>query len=459
MLELVAIYFAFRAVSGARTPQGAIAWVVFLVTTPYLAVPMFLFLGHSGIRGYIIARRDSEEIISRVESHAQSNPPNTDVMVNGFAAFERIAGMPVVSGNDMELLIDGKAAFDAIFAAMDAAESYLLVQFFILKDDELGKAFKKRLIAQARRGISVRLLYDAVGSSKLPQTYLDELREAGVHLVNAHQLRGPKNRFHLNFRNHRKSVIVDGQVGFTGGLNVGDEYMGRSSKFGDWRDTHVRFTGPVVSQHQLVFVEDWHWATEETLLGELIWQARRAEKNMDALIVATGPGDRMETGSLYFAAAINRANARIWIASPYFVPDNDILTSLKLAAMRGVDVRLLVPEVIDHRITWLAAFAYFDEVMEAGVQVWRYDKGFMHQKVLIVDDAIASVGTMNMDNRSCRLNFETTLLIFDSRAVAEVAIMLEEDFSHAHRLEKELAQLPLSRRIGAPVARLFAPVL
>ena len=280
-----------------------------------------------------------------------------------------------------------------------------------------------------------------------------------VEVVNAHAIRGPRHRFQVNFRNHRKTVVVDGQVGFIGGLNVGDEYMGRSERFGPWRDTHCRLTGPVVMHLQLVFAEDWHWATQTLLIPKLSWNPAPSDQNMDALIVATGPGDVLETGSLYFCACITRARKRLWIASPYFVPDVDILTALKLAALRGVDVRLLVPEVIDHRTPWLAAFAYFDEIRQAGVRIWRYDDGFMHQKVLLVDDDLASVGTTNMDNRSCRLNFEATAMIFDSRAAAEVAQMLEADFARANRLEKTLDEQPWSRRVGAPFARLLAPIL
>ncbi|MDV7143854.1 cardiolipin synthase [Tropicimonas sp. TH_r6] len=458
-LEIVAIVFAIRAVRSARTPQGSVAWVVFLIAAPYLAVPAYLFLGHSRVNTYIVGRRESEEVIQGLERFAQLHEARGDDDAVGYPGFETIGEVPVVSGNNMDLLVDGPETFEAIFSALDAAEAYVLVQSYIINDDELGRAFHARLIACAKRGVTVRLLYDAVGCVKLPAAYLDTLRAAGVQVMNAHALRGPKTRFQINFRNHRKTIVVDGTLGFTGGFNIGDEYMGRDPKFGDWRDTHCRLHGPVVSQLQLVFAEDWHWATEEVLLEGMNWDAGRADANMDALIMATGPADEQETGSLYFCAAITAARKRLWIASPYFVPENDILTNLKLAAMRGVDVRIMVPEVIDHTIPWLAAFAYFDELMEAGVQIWRYDSGFMHQKVLVVDEAIASVGTTNLDNRSCRLNFEATALFFDSRAARDLAAMLEADFERCIRLEKPLREQPFKIRNGAPIARLFAPLL
>ncbi|WP_254447430.1 phospholipase D-like domain-containing protein, partial [Ruegeria sp. HKCCA5426] len=251
----------------------------------------------------------------------------------------------------------------------------------------------------------------------------------------------------------------DGEIGFTGGLNMGDEYMGEDPKFGPWRDTHARLTGPIVLQLQLIFAEDWHWATRENLISELDWDVKKTEADKDAVIIATGPGDTFDTGSFYFCTLINAATERLWIASPYFVPENDILTSLKLAAMRGVDVKLLTPEVIDHTIPWLAALAYFDEVMDAGVEVWRYNDGFMHQKVVLVDDTISSVGTTNLDNRSCRLNFEETAVIFDEHTASEVAAMFEADFARSFRLKEKLADRGFKQRHGAPLARLLSPLL
>ncbi len=459
VLECIAVFFAFRAVASARTPQGSVAWVVFLISAPYFAVLAYLFLGHSRVTSYVIARRESEEVIEGVANFKELNAPSGDDDDVGYSAFELIANAPIISGNSIELLIDGKATFDAIFQALKDAETYVLIQFYIIHDDDLGKLLKKHLLDCTKRGVIVRLLFDSIGCKELPKSYLEELSAGGVDVMDAHALKGPKTRFQLNFRNHRKTVVVDGTVGFVGGLNVGDEYMGRDLKYGDWRDTHSVIKGPVVSQLQLIFAEDWNWAKEENLNSVLNWEAGRVEADMDALIMSTGPADQMETGSLYFSACISAARKRIWIASPYFVPENDIMTNLKLAAMRGVDVRILVPEVSDNKMTWLAAFSYFDELMDAGVQIWRYDDGFMHQKVLVVDDTIASVGTTNLDNRSCRLNFEVTAMFFDKRATGPVSKMLEDDFARSELLEKRFADQPFSVRWGAHTARLFSPLL
>lgn len=459
LLFAAGIAIAFRAAATARTAQGAVAWVVFLLSAPWLAVPLWLVLGSYRFRGYYIARRHSEDVAGGIERYARAHAPKRDRPSEDFLAIEPIAQLPVVTGNAADVLVDGQQTFDAIFAAIDGARDYLLVQFYTIVDDALGRAFRDRLIAAAGRGVTVRLLYDQIGSHGLPRRYCNELRAAGVIVMEPRETRGPRTRIRINFRNHRKTVIADGTVGLLGGLNVADDYVGHGETFDTWRDTHLRLTGPVVSQLQLVFCEDWHWSMGETLFDDLNWQAGEAHENVDAVITATGPGDRQETGSLYFFALIGAAKRRIWITSPYFVPDTDILTALIHAAMRGVEVRILVPEGRDHWMPWLAAFAYFDEVTEAGVEIWRYQPGFMHQKVVLVDDRIAAIGTTNMDNRSFRLNFETSAVMFDSRVAAEVEAMLRHDFEKAERLTRKLQDQRAFIRLGAPVARLFAPLL
>ena len=458
-LAVVAVLCAWRAVATARTPQGAVGWVVFLLTTPWLAVPLYLVLGHHRYRGYRIGRRDSERVVEGVRRFSAANRPSRPMGHVSAAPFEAIARLPPVRGNDIGLLIDGPETFGTIFAAIDAADRYVLVQFYIIHDDDLGRALRDRLIGACIRGVEVRLMFDTVGSGRLPESYLDPLREAGARVMDRSTARGPTSRLQINYRNHRKTVIVDGKTGFTGGLNVGDEYLGLDPDMGPWRDTHVELRGPVVTQLQLIFAEDWYFFTGESILDALDWSPGNDPADRTALVIATGPGDDMETGAMFFFSAITQARERLWIASPYFVPDTDILSALKHAALRGVEVRLLLPDSIDHRIPWLAAFAYFDEVRAAGVEIWRYREGFMHQKVVLVDDVFAAVGTHNLDNRSFRLNFEAVVAVFDSGFAEEVATMLAADFERAAMLDRVLSEQRLAIRLGAPVARLFAPLL
>ncbi|OWU70607.1 cardiolipin synthase [Marinibacterium profundimaris] len=453
------LWASWRAIRTARTPQGAVGWVVFLLTAPYIALVLYLFLGHHRYRHYQVSRRESGRIVEAARDFTTRFAPGPTPDGLNPEPFEKLAAMGATRGNDMELLVDGNATFDALFAAIDGAEHYILAQFFIIHDDEIGKAFADRLIDAADRGVSVRLIFDPIGCRTLPDAYLDRLRDAGVHVPRKQKLARRSGRLQINYRNHRKTLIVDGHIGFTGGLNVGDEYLGRSERFGHWRDTFIRVTGPMVAELQLVFAEDWHWGTRETLVAPLHWEPAAAEADMTGLVLPAGPADEVETGTMFFLSAIVAAQHRLWIASPYFVPDTDVLSALKQAAMRGVDVRVMVPDAIDHTLPWLAAFAAFDECRAAGVEIWRYKTGFLHQKVVLVDDRMAAVGSMNMDNRSFRLNFETMAVLFDKRAAAAVEEMLTEDFTKAEKMEKSLSQQPLKIRVGAPVARLFGPLL
>jgi cardiolipin synthase A/B len=460
--QLLAAIFAYRAMRNARTPQGAVGWAVFLLTAPHFAVPIFLFLGHSRLTGYVEMRREMRDTVDDLSRAIALNRParldRLGARQKYCRAFETLAGQRVLSGNATKLLIDGPAAFDDIFAAIDAAKDYILVQFYTFRDDILGRDMARHLAARAKAGVRVHVLYDGIGSVGLPGAYVADLRAAGVQILNVHAERRSRNRFQINFRNHRKILIVDGQTGYLGGLNVGDEYMGRSARFGHWRDTELRIDGPAVAELQFAFAEDWLWASGAVL--DLGWQPAPQAEGCDALILGSGPADKLETGSLYFCNAINAARDRLWIASPYFVPDVDILSALKLAALSGVDVRLLVPDLRDHWLVWLAAFSYFDEVRRVGVKIYRYGDGFMHSKVILVDDWMASVGSINLDNRSCRLNFEVTALVMDDGFAAEVATMLETDFDRSELYETAFRDIPHRLiRLASPFARLFAPIL
>lgn len=459
LLEALAVLLAFRAMSMSRTPQGAVAWVVFLIAAPYLAIVFYVFLGHSKISGYVLARRDIKRVLDGTLAARNAHPPKPDSLGVGYLGFEKIAATSVMSGNALDLLIDGQETFDALFEAIDAARSYILIQFYIVRDDQLGRQLKQHLVAASERGVSVRFLYDSIGCSRLAKSYVSDLRQAGIDMLDTNALRGPTKRFQINFRNHRKTLVVDGHVGFTGGLNAGDEYMGRDPSFGPWRDTHCRLRGPMVQQLQMAFCQDWHWATQDSLMDALNWEITAAPQNQDGLVLAAGPADVMDTGNLYFNTCITAARRRIWIASPYFVPDPDIITSLKIAALKGLDVQILVPAKPDHWITWLAAFAFFDELRDAGVVFWSYDQGFMHQKTVLIDDSIASVGTFNLDSRSCRLNFEATAIVFDADVARDFEIMFQDDFARAVQHTNPITSQPIWVRLLAPVARLFAPIL
>ena len=451
------------AVMRTRTAQGAIAWAVSLVSFPYVAVPAYLVLGRSKFQGYVTARQQ-DQVEAQDEAFDQKRQ-NILPFVAPLAeerpavrAGERLAEIPVLTGNAAELLIDGRETFDSILEGISRAQDYALVQFFIVKDDGLGRDLKQAMIDAAGRGVRVLFLYDEVGSNKLPRSYLNELRGAGVEARNFHTRQGPRNRFQINFRNHRKIVVVDGFEGWVGGHNVGDEYLGLSPKFGRWRDTHVRIEGPAVLALQLSFIEDWHWATGIT--PEVNWKPRAAPaSDVSVLVVPSGPADPRETAPLMFTHVINSAERRVWIASPYFVPDEGVMNALRLAALRGVDVRILIPDVPDHYMVYLAAFHYYEEMKDSGIEFYRYTDGFMHGKSILVDD-VSAIGTANFDNRSFRLNFEITAFFLDPEFTRQVDAMFEDDFANSRLMTPaDLTDKPFWFRPAVRAARLLAPVL
>jgi cardiolipin synthase len=464
IFELLGILSAIHAVMNVRTPQGSIAWSVSLVIVPVVSVPAYWVFGRNKFNGYILARRADDGRLDDLSRRARLGIEQLDAgtewgntVVRGI---ERLARLPFTGANDVELLVDGEATFASIFAGIDSAQEYVLVQFYIVRADDIGNELKARLIDAASRGVNVWFLYDEIGSLGLPEAYINELRGSGVNMLPFHSRKGSGNRFQLNFRNHRKTVVVDGREAWIGGHNVGDEYLGRSPKFGRWRDTHMRLEGPAVLGAQIAFVEDWRWAADETL-RELSWEpVKSAEGGAQALVIASGPADDVETASLMYNQAINAATRRIWIASPYFVPDDAIVQSLQLAALRGVDVRILIPEISDSALVKLAAYSYFDEVSSTGVSFYRYQDGFLHGKVMLIDDSVSTVGTANFDNRSFRLNFEITTVVADQEFAQAVEAMFKEDFENSRRMEPdEYENKSYLFRVATRIARLTSPVL
>lgn len=451
-LHLLGALSALHAIRHARTPQGAIGWMLGLLLLPYVTLLPYLYLGSSRFFGYHAGHGapTSQPVTANTEA------ATVEPACARFAAISALQRRPFRSGHRLRLLIDGEGTFAAMLAAMAAAEHCLLVQFFVIHDDALGRRLQQVLLQRAAAGVQVCVLFDGVGSHALPRRYVQALREGGVaiHRFATHRLR---NRFQLNFRNHRKIVVVDGARGFVGGLNAGDEYLGRKPPLAPWRDTMLELCGPAVADLQQVFADDWQWIT-----GQLppLLDAPHDEGRASALVVAAGPADRLETGSLFFTAAIHAARRRLWLSTPYFVPDHAVRAALQLAVLRGVDVRVLIPSRPDHHTVFLASTLHAYHAVRAGIGMFRYQPGFLHQKAVLVDDHTAAIGSMNLDSRSFRLNFEITALAVDEAFAADVEAMLRDDFARCRAIDAhEYDDAPYLRRVAMHVARLFDPIL
>ena len=460
-IYLIGILHSLHALMHVRTSQGTIAWVISLITVPFLALPMYWLLGRTRFSRNVGGRREMDDRLGKLAATMHQRLRHCEVEIPDDDAFEKAAqslgGLPFTRGNKLELLIDGDVTFERIFQVIRESQNYLCVNFFIVKKDRLGTRFQEALIERAKAGVKVYFLFDEIGSHKLPRRYLKAMEAAGIECRSFGINRFWWSRLQLNFRNHRKIVVSDGKTAFIGGLNVGDEYLGRDQRFGAWRDTHLKMQGPMVQAVQMVFLEDWFWAAN--FVPELLWETREETANQVAAIIPTGPADALDSWQLLVAEAANSSRKQLWIASPYFVPDEGVLTALQAAAIRGVDVRILIPERGDHLLSWLSAFSYFEQSIPFGVKIFCYQAGFLHQKVMLIDKRLAAVGTANLDNRSFRLNFEITAFSTDPKFIAEVEAMLVTDFGHARVAKVEdFRSKPFLFRAACRAARLFAPI-
>lgn len=466
VVELVAILSAVHALFTVRTAQGTIAWVIGLIAFPWLGLPLYWLFGcrrfdaHASAMQRKISEHEGkiQEVQTRIARYQVSPREIQPARAGDLAA---VAGKEFLEGNQVDLLVDGEAAFASILAEVAGAKRSVFVQFYIMREDGLGLRLLEALAAKAAEGVQVCFLLDSFGGGAMSPAIIRKWQDRGIRMARFCAVSGWRDRWRLNFRNHRKNVIVDGWVGFIGGHNVGDEYLGKNPKYGAWRDTHARVEGPSAIQLQMVFASDWFFATGEALRG--CWETAGPLPEgggQRALVLASGPSDEFERCTLFFHNVISMAERRLWIASPYFVPDEGIMQALQLAAIRGVEVRILLPMKPDQWLVWLASFAILTELTHPNIHIHRYTGGFLHQKVLLVDDGFASVGTKNFDNRSFRLNFEITLAVADRRFASQVAEMLERDFARSVVVgPDDYESRSPAFKAGAQAARLFAPIL
>ncbi len=463
-LYAVALFCVYRVLLSYRTAQGAIAWIISLLGLPVIAIPLYLIFGRNRFIGYVRARRLHDRaldpLLARYEDQAETLPGmELDGVSDELRVLCKLGRQPFTGGNHCALLRSGEATFNALFEAMEAATDYILLEFYIVRSDRIGTRVQTILKRKLAQGVRVFFLYDDIGSVSLPGKYLKDLKAAGAEVSSFGDGNVRRRKFQINFRNHRKIMICDGRTGFVGGINMGDEYLATDTGEEPWRDAHCQIAGPAVLGLQLAWLEDWNWAVGH--IPQLNWTpVTNKLENHQVLILPSSPADRWETCSLFFLNCINNARERLWIASPYFVPDFQIMNALQLAAMRGVDVRILIPEKPDYLIIGLAAHSYLIAANEAGIRICRYQPGFLHQKVVLVDNRYAAVGTANLDNRSMRLNFEITALCTAPDFIADVEAMLEEDLAISRTMVRaDYEDRSLLFRLACRTVRLMAPLL
>lgn len=454
-----------------KEPRGMLAWILALLLVPYLSLVLYVMMGDVPIDRKVKRRRHRRSLIepslrrqtkAAVASFDVRDVADLDPAQRAVIRLATGLGESVVTrGNDVTIYHDAEAVFLAMSLAIESAQSHVHMQYYIFAADETGRAVRDLLVKKASEGVEVRLLLDAVGCWKLPRSFVREMRRSGVKVAFFLPWGITNRRLHVNCRNHRKSVIIDGRVGFCGSQNIGDEYLGRRRKFGPWRDTHLRVRGPAVTQLQEVFVEDWHFATSEDLATDDCYfpDPELAGSHM-VQIIASGPDTRPGLLHQLLYGAMSDARHSVTLATPYFVPDRAMLLALECAAYRGVKVRLMLPSRSDHRVVLWAARSYYDQLMEAGIEVYEYEEGMLHSKVVVIDRRWAMVGSANMDERSFRINFELTSLLYDASLAAELQADFDALRERARRVTPEIVRgRTYIEDLTMGVARLATPLL
>ncbi|MBE9913333.1 cardiolipin synthase [Paenibacillus donghaensis] len=453
-----------------RNPSKTIAWLSILFCCPVIGFVFYYFVAqdykarkHIRTRGSRLFRQIRPFFWSRltaVRDIGEIHNPEFKHQERLFNLLWRLTESPITGSNASRVLTDGKDAFDAMLKAIEAAEKHIHIEFYIFRHDVIGTRFQEIMIRKAREGVKVRFICDGLGSYKLKREFVERLKEAGVE---SYFFLPPLLSFidrRINYRNHRKIVVVDGARGFVGGINVGDDYLGKYPKMGYWRDTHLEIEGDAVYFLQNIFLDDWQLASGEKIVDPALFPEHSCKADEQIQIVSSGPDQEWNAIQELIFAAISVAKKRIWITSPYFIPDPGVYEGLKTAAVSGVDVRIIIPWKADSRLVQLASLSYVEELLLAGVRFYQYQKGFVHAKVLIVDQLLASVGTANMDLRSFYSNFELTALLLEQSKIERLVDDFEKDMLVSREMTpSEFQNRPFMHKTAEILCRMLSPLL
>jgi cardiolipin synthase len=453
-----------------KEPSATVAWILTLVFLPALGAVLFLLFGRDRVRLPAKRKRELDAVV-RAQVAASSGDPNARPVEVPLGspleqALFRIGGalthQRATSGNAVEVLVDGNRTYEAIGAAIDAARHHVHAQYYLIRNDATGTWFRERLAAAAKRGVVVRLLLDGYGCFALGAAWRRSLRRSGAKVGEFLPMRSVLLQ-PVNLRNHRKIVVVDGRVAFTGGYNVGDEYRGQMRGLGNWRDVHLRVEGPAAGDLQRVFFQDWAFATNEKIAPAGYFPDFEGGSPAGAAtiaIVTSGPDTRTEAIHRLFFGAIVGAEREVLVTTPYFVPTESLMVAMELAALRGVDLNLLLPGRSNHLVTFHAGRSFYDPLLEAGVRLLEYQPGIVHAKTLVADRRVALVGSANMDMRSFRLNFEVHALVHDTTTAEVLGETFHAEAAQSHRVAFEgWRARPWTLRVKEGAARLVSPLL
>lgn len=457
---LTTVAIILVVVSENRNPLKTLAWVTVLLLLPVVGIILYIFFGRNIKNKHLISRRTRRKLKSR------QRIPNTDIRTLNISPVARqqialgrsLTGAHYFVGNKVEIFTDGKSKFDALLQDLRNARTSINLQYYIIDDDNIGRKVRDILIERAHAGVAVRVVYDHVGSFSTRTRFFKEMQREGIMAYPFFKVSFPHLGTRINWRNHRKIVVIDGRIGYIGGMNIADRYI-NGGKFPVWRDTHLRITGPAVAGLQFSFAIDWNFMGQP-LIEENIDYRSPADADTGIQIITSGPTSQWRNIALAFHKAIGTATRRVFIQTPYFLPTEALLKALQTVALAHVDVRLMIPRNSDSHLLTLASASYIDECLKSGIKIYLYEAGMLHSKMIVIDDEISTVGSTNFDFRSFEHNFEVNAFMYSKELNAKLAAIFMADLEHCTRIKPaEWRRRPWHRKLAESAIRLLSPIL
>lgn len=471
---LIVIATCLRIIYDTRSTTKTLAYLMLTVFLPVVGVIIYFCIGTNYRKRKLYTKKivKDEEMQQRIREQIYLESKKIwDTVPKEINKYQKLAklllndGMSYLSGNNkVEVLLNGEQKFPAVIAALREARNHIHIEYYIFEDDEIGNTIKDILIERAKAGVQVRLIYDDFGSRSIRNEVIPELIAAGVEAYPFYRVLFIALANRLNYRNHRKIIVIDGCIGFTGGINVSDRYI-NSDRHPDqiyWRDTHVKITGTGAYYLQYLFICDWNFCADAALgpMPGFFCEPEEGSGNAVVQIAASGPDSDNPTILFSLIQAIGMAENEILITTPYFIPGESLLDALVVAALSGVKVILLVPDKSDSRMVAAAARSYYGELMQAGVEIYQYEKGFIHSKTVVSDQQLSVIGTANMDNRSFELNFEVNAVIYDNHTAEEMTKIFYRDLEDARKIDPEQWEKRAQyKQLPEKLSRLLSPLM
>ena len=446
-----------------RNPVKSMAWVLVLVLLPVVGLIIYLIFGRS-LKGMSLISRSALRELRRMNDFAypsQATEGLSDESRQLISLVNKLAGPHLFVGNDVTVFTDGVSKMEALMRDIAAATDHIHLQYFIIEKDDVGGDLCDLLIKKAHEGVQVRVLYDYVGSFYVRPRMLKQMRAAGIEIHPFLELTLTQFAFRVNWRNHRKIVVIDGKVGYVGGMNIADRYVTGDKQWSAWRDTHLRVTGEAVTALQYSFAIDWNFTTRKLLNSPTLrYEGTPVKDDIVMQMMGSGPTNRWNNISFVFFKAITLAKHRVYVQTPYFLPSDALLKALESAALSGVDVRLMIPRKLDSEMLRLATGSYIKECLLSGIKVYYYEPTVLHAKVVIVDDEFVTTGSTNFDFRSFEHNFEFNALIYNKEFNSKMRAIFEADMEQCTRLSmSKWKQRPLMQKALESIVRLMSPIL